>query len=203
MTPALAPALAGILALVAYLLTLSPSISWANGVSDSGELAAAAYVLGVPHPTTYPLFMILGWAMSHLPLGEPAYNLNLFSAVCGALAAGFVAALAGACDRSRRPLCAACGCVAGGLFFAAVPSFWVQATGTETRALAAALVAAVLLVLARHVQVKGRGVLHTPGRLLVLAWAIEGVALPLGAGDIAAEDELRVAASLVRTFVER
>ena len=162
-TLALAPVVAALLALGAYLLTLSPSISWADGLSDSGELAAAAYVLGVPHPTTYPLYMILGWAVSHLPFGEPAYDLNLLSALCGALTAGLVAVLARALGarsavgrgdelhgrrlRGRQPSIAACGPLMGGLIFAAVPAFWIQATGSETRTLAAALGVAVLVAL--------------------------------------------------------
>ena len=188
--PSVAGVLAGSAALLAYLLTLSPSISAASHVSDSGELAAAAYVLGVAHPTGYPLYMLLGWAVSHLPLGEPAHTLNLFSAACGALAAALVALLTdrllatapatavGEDSRPRRDLGhgwwadlpAACGGLAAGLFLAADPSFWLQATNTETRALAAAFVAAILLLLVTR-----------PGgvspRLLTGAWAIEGVAL--------------------------
>ncbi len=188
MAPVLAPALAGVLALAAYLVTLSPSISWADGASDSGELAAAAYVLGVPHPTTYPLYMILGWAVSHLPLGEPAYDLNLFSALCGALTVSLVVAVAavlpgrpialigqrvgaGTDDGSHRLRCLPLfGLVIGGCFLAAVPAFWVQATSTETRTLAAALVAIVLMILVCHCKTRSR-------RLLLAGWVIEGVAL--------------------------
>src|SRR5262245_63419269 len=56
-------------------------------VGDSGELAAAVYVLGIPHPTGYPLYVLLGklWTLL-IPFGSVAYRLSLFSAVCAALA---------------------------------------------------------------------------------------------------------------------
>ncbi len=59
-----------------YLLTLAPLITfW-----DSGELATAAWSLGIPHPPGYPLFCILGKAFTFLPLGSVAYRLNVMSA---------------------------------------------------------------------------------------------------------------------------
>ena len=75
--------LAGIICLVIYILTLHPAV----GFIDSGELAAVCYSFGVPHPTGYPLFLILGFAVSHLPLpGTVIYRLNLLSAVESAAA---------------------------------------------------------------------------------------------------------------------
>jgi hypothetical protein len=40
-----------------YLRTLCPTFF----PGDSAELSAAAWCLGVPHPTGYPLYMVLGW----------------------------------------------------------------------------------------------------------------------------------------------
>ena len=33
---------------------------------DSGEFQFAAWLAGLQHPTGYPLYMLLGWAWSHL-----------------------------------------------------------------------------------------------------------------------------------------
>ncbi|MEW6608843.1 MAG: DUF2723 domain-containing protein [bacterium] len=68
---------------VVYLHTLTPTI----GFHDSGDMITAAYVLGIPHPTGYPLYCLFGklW-MTILPLGNIAYRMNLASALCASLA---------------------------------------------------------------------------------------------------------------------
>jgi hypothetical protein len=44
-------------------------------------------LLGIAHPTGYPLYCLLGWAWSHLlPLGDVAYRMNLLSAFWAAAA---------------------------------------------------------------------------------------------------------------------
>ena len=78
-----------IAAFLVYAATLCPTIY----AGDSGELAVAATTLGIAHPPGYPLWTLLGRiAVLFLP-GTPAFSLNLFSAICGAAAAGFVAKL--------------------------------------------------------------------------------------------------------------
>lgn len=60
---------------------------------DSGELAAVQLSLGVAHPTGYPLFSLLGWLFSKLPLLErPIAQLNLLAALFTALGIGVFAA---------------------------------------------------------------------------------------------------------------
>ena len=58
-------------------------------VGDSGELVGAVYLLGIPHPTGYPLYVLLGklWTLL-VPVGSIAYRMSLFSAVCAAAACG-------------------------------------------------------------------------------------------------------------------
>jgi hypothetical protein len=72
---------AGLICLVAYILTLHPTVTF----MDSGELAAACASFGIPHPTGYPLFLILGYIFTLLPFSQsPVYSLNLMSAVMSA-----------------------------------------------------------------------------------------------------------------------
>src|SRR5438552_2046632 len=54
--------LVGLVAFGVYLCTLAVSIVW----GDSPELTAAAYNLGIPHPTGYPLYMLLSHAFLKL-----------------------------------------------------------------------------------------------------------------------------------------
>lgn len=68
-----------------YLLTLAPSVIQI----DSGELAAVQATLGIAHPTGYPLFTILGYIYSLLPLPfTKIYQLNLLAAMYCAVAVG-------------------------------------------------------------------------------------------------------------------
>lgn len=74
---------AGIIAFNVYMLTLNPTVTF----MDSGELAGALYTFGIPHPTGYPLFLVLGYMFSHLPIGDsPVYRLNVMSAVFSSIA---------------------------------------------------------------------------------------------------------------------
>ena len=70
-----------------YLKTLSPGVY----TFDSAELAAGAYSLGIVHPTGYPLYLMLAKLFTLLvPFGDIAYRVNLFSALCAALALVFL-----------------------------------------------------------------------------------------------------------------
>jgi hypothetical protein len=68
-------------------MTLAPGLSWANGGADGGDLITAAAVNGVPHPTGYPLYLLLAKIFQWLPAGNLAFRTNLLSAVCTILAA--------------------------------------------------------------------------------------------------------------------
>ena len=71
--------------LAGYLVTLAPTVTfW-----DAGEFITAARTLGLPHPPGTPLFVLLSSVWGRLvPFGTFAWRINLFSAVCGSLAAG-------------------------------------------------------------------------------------------------------------------
>ncbi|MDE2491631.1 MAG: DUF2723 domain-containing protein, partial [Elusimicrobia bacterium] len=61
---------------------------------DSADLASTAMTLGVAHPPGYPLYSLLGrgW-LTLLPWGNPAYRLNVLSALAGAAAVAMLFAL--------------------------------------------------------------------------------------------------------------
>lgn len=82
---------AALVALWVYVRTLSPTVAWVNQGEDSGDLLAAAATLGIPHPTGYPLFVLLGRIASLLPLGSIAFRINLVAALAGAAGVYFLA----------------------------------------------------------------------------------------------------------------
>ncbi len=50
--------------LTVYGMTLAPGLTWANSGADGGDLITAAATGGVPHPTGYPVYLLLGTSLS-------------------------------------------------------------------------------------------------------------------------------------------
>jgi len=126
-----------------YWFTLAPTF-W---VGDSGELIAAAHVLGIPHPTGYPLWLLATKAFELLcPFGSVSWRANLFSAVCAAAAAQMVGAAL------RRMGCGKWAAAAGGLAFAFLAPIWGEATVARTYPLAALFSAAMWWCSARLIR---------------------------------------------------
>ncbi len=120
-----------------YLQTANPLFRF----SDGGELAAASHILGVAHPTGYPLFLTSQKLWSFLlPIGNPCFRANLFSAACASVALALIFLL---CLKIAGPLS---GLVAAGLLGFS-QTFWLQATQSTVYALNLML-AALLIVLA-------------------------------------------------------
>ena len=58
---------------------------------DYGEMQTVPYMLGIPHPTGFPLFVLLGWLFSHaVPVATPAWRMNF---LCSLFMAGSALAL--------------------------------------------------------------------------------------------------------------
>lgn len=71
-----------LIVLIFYIITLAPGLI----APDSGELAAVQYTLGIAHPTGYPLFTILGFLFSHIPIPiKPIIKLNFLTALLSIL----------------------------------------------------------------------------------------------------------------------
>ncbi len=70
---------------IIYLFTLAPSVVQI----DSGELAAVQATLGIAHPTGYPLFTMLGYLFSLIPLPfTEIFQLNILAAIYCSTAVG-------------------------------------------------------------------------------------------------------------------
>jgi hypothetical protein len=81
-----APLASSLVTLVVYIFTMSRGVM----PIDAGELAASQYSLGVSHPTGYPLFNILGFLWSKIPIGTVIFRLNLLCAIWVAFANFFM-----------------------------------------------------------------------------------------------------------------
>ena len=123
------------LASISYLLTLCPSVY----VEGSGELIGAVWGLGTPHPTGYPLYVLLAKVLSWFDPGASAARaVNAATSLTAAAAAAALALLLQGRGCGRAPAAAA------GLALAWSRTFWSQAVIAEVYGLFA-LSAVVLL----------------------------------------------------------
>jgi len=128
-------------ALVLYGITLRPGVLPA----DSGEFQRVVPTAGVAHPPGYPLYTILGWLFSRLPLGpSPAWRVNAFSAITAAGTLALVYAAA------RRLSTSAFGGVAAAVALGSATTFWATATKASIRPLTAFFAALALYALAAY-----------------------------------------------------
>jgi len=153
-------------ALALYLLTLAPTITWRFAGSDSGELASAAYTWGVAHPTGYPLWTLLGFLITRIPVADPAARTSFLSALCGAAAAALAALsvlrLTSALSPRPAPLLRILASAGAGLALASAPAFWSQSILTETYSLNALLIAVIVWLLAAGIGGRVSGVGPAP-----------------------------------------
>jgi hypothetical protein len=151
-----------ILALGLYELTIAPTVI--TIFDDSLEFQLVTYLLGIAHPTGYPLYTLLGWLFTRFPFGDVAYRVNLMSAVFGALTVSLVylvglELIAGGCQlgkeqraNTRSPWLEVPGALCGALTLAVSPVFWSQATIAEVYTLNAAFIAGMLWLLVRQAK---------------------------------------------------
>ncbi len=137
--PASAALAAGLISFGIYLYTLAPTVL----ADDSPELVSAAHVLGICHPTGYPLYLLLAKLFDLLPFATPPIRIGLFSAVCAAAAAGAIAwAAAKLADSAPAGLLA-------GLVAALNGAVWTNAAQPEVYALNALIIALAIAVFVR------------------------------------------------------
>lgn len=69
-----------------YLKTLAPTVLYYDPTAfpDSVVLQTQAILLGIPHTTGYPTWVMLTHLFTYLPFGNLAYRVNLSSAVFAA-----------------------------------------------------------------------------------------------------------------------
>jgi Protein of unknown function (DUF2723) len=171
--PYSAAAVVAALALLVYLLTLAPTVTfW-----DAGEFIAAAKTLGIPHPPGTPLFVMIAhvWAM-FFPVGEYAVRTNLLSAILSAAGAGFffliayesIRALTSDLEEGTARLLRLGGAAASALLGAFTFTNWQNSNETEVYAVATFTIAAMSWL--AHVWRRYRGTDRAPRALLLIVY---------------------------------
>lgn len=137
---AIAPATGiGLATCVLYALTAARDIV----LGDSAEFVTVAATLGVAHPSGYPLFSLLGHAMTWLPVGPIPFRVNLLSVIAGAGTAVFVFLTALRLTRDRLAAAVAA------LLLAVHPLIWEWSLVAEVFSLNAFLTSAEIYALIR------------------------------------------------------
>lgn len=125
-----------------YGMTLAPGLSWANGGADGGDLITAAAVNGVPHPTGYPLYLLIAKLFQWLPVGNLAFRTNLLSAFCTILAALLVYQTIFYFQKEKKY--GYISATLAALMFGLSPLVWSQAVITEVYGLQSLLTIGIL-----------------------------------------------------------
>lgn len=128
---------------------------------DGPELTVAAYRLGVPHPSGYPTYTMLGRLFTLLPLGSVAFRMNLFAALAGAGAVGLVGGWLLRVTGSRGAALLGAGALATS------STLWRESTSAEVYSLSALFLALILHALPER---------RDPKRVLLSAY-LGGLAL--------------------------
>ena len=138
LTLALEAASVFFVALAAFSWKLLPDV----GYWDTAIFQASPPVLGLTHPTGFPTWNLLGWLWTTiLPLGSPAFELNLLTAVAAALAVAMIYVVARQIGSDRLPAAAAA------LTCGLMVSFWRTAGHADPHPLHVLLAMAVVSLL--------------------------------------------------------
>lgn len=189
---AIAPISVALIVMGLYAGTVMPDV----GFWDTAEFQTIPPILGTAHPTGFPTYVVIGWVASALlaPLGEPAFRMNLLSAIFVAAAAGTTVVLV---DRLTGLLVLG---VAAGLGLAATPIAWGIATHADPHALHLLLVTVLFLLLVGWHEARRTGS-DRSDRWLIAATVVFGLsvgnhsltlllALPVGLYVLAVEPRI-------------
>ena len=128
---------------ILYISTATTRLTNANYGSDGGDLLAAVLTLGIPHPTGYPTYILIGKLFQLIPLGTPVFRATLESLLPMALAAGLLTAWMGHVMASRSIQTLA-GATLTGLTWGMAPLVFSQAVIVEIHGLQSLIVVIVL-----------------------------------------------------------
>ena len=107
------------------------SASHEPGSWDTAELQGVPFILGIAHPTGFPLFVLVGYVWSHLfAVDSVAFRMNVMTALT--MAGATFAAYAVAVELGAHRLVA----LFAALWYAFVQDVWAHANRAEAQVLA-------------------------------------------------------------------
>jgi len=121
--------IAGAIALTFYVWGAAPTVL----SGDSAEMATVAAVGGVPHPTGYPMFVLIGRATQPFLPGSPARRATLMCALMGSVSVMLFALLLSELQLSWAAV------LAGALLYAGSFTLWWSSLRAEVYTVACAL----------------------------------------------------------------
>lgn len=138
-----------LLVFIVYYLTKAPTLSfW-----DCGEFIASAAILGVPHPPGTPLYVLISYLFTKLPLSSDiAVRVNMLSVISSALVAMFgyliTVRLLRACFKSANDIfdriLIYAGGFSGAMFMAFSLTNWNNAVEAEVYGLSMLIIALII-----------------------------------------------------------
>jgi hypothetical protein len=157
---------------LAVILVVWPGLMPDVGYWDTGEFQTILPILGTAHPTGYPTYVLIGFVVNAIlvPLGEPAFRMNVLSLLCVAVAAAATVRLV---DRLTGLLPLA---MSAGLAVALTPYTWKLATHADPHTLHLALVAILFALLVQWEAVR-RTEPERADRWLILAAVVFGLSV--------------------------
>lgn len=128
---------------ILYLSVAPSRLTNGNFGSDGGDLLAAILSRGIPHPTGYPTYTLLGIFFQYIPLSTPVFRGVLESLIPAALAAGLLTGWVGFITGSKSVPHLGAAIIAGSAWGAA-PLLFSQAVIVEVHGLQSLIVVLVL-----------------------------------------------------------
>lgn len=104
-----------------YLKTICPTVY----LGDSGELATAAFSLGIPHNSGYPLYNLIGKIFCMIPIGNIGFRMNLMSTCFAVLTIWLIYSII------YKITCSIFASVVASLSLAFTTVFWSQSVAAE------------------------------------------------------------------------
>jgi hypothetical protein len=130
-----------------------PAILYIAGAShepaswDTAELQGVPYILGISHPTGFPLYVLVGYVWSHaIPFDSIAWRMNVMSGVAIAVACAAAYGVARQFGASRLVALAAT------LWFGVTSNVWSHAVRAEAQDVAVACSASAIYAFLRWMR---------------------------------------------------